>query len=75
MIREATHEDIHRLVEIDQEAYGEYGADNQYFKKKFQFFPQGILVVEEHGEVTGFTVIEFLEANQLPPNFSDFKPA
>jgi hypothetical protein len=75
LVRQATQNDIGRLVEIDKAAYGEYGADNRYFQDKFQFFPQGILVVEEDKKITGFTVIEFLEADQIPRDFSDFNPA
>lgn len=73
IIRQATRNDINRLVEIDREAYGKYGAENQYFEEKFQFFPQGILLVEEDGKATGFTVMELLEANQIPKDFSDLK--
>lgn len=73
-IRQANHNDIHQLVEIDQKAYGEYGADNRYFEEKFQSFPQGILVAEEDGKVTGFTVLEFLNEEKMPKDFTDFRP-
>ena len=74
-IRPATRYDIDRLVAIDRIAYGKHGANNQYFQNKFQAFPQGILVVEKNGLVTGFTVIELLNAGQTPKDFTDFKPA
>ena len=41
--------------------------------KYFSTFPEGVLVVEENGEVTGFTVIEILEKNKTPKGFSDLK--
>lgn len=73
-IRQSTHNDIDRLVEIDRATYGIFGADKKYFDDKFQSFPQGILVVEENGNITGFTVIELLNSNQMPKDFTDFKP-
>lgn len=73
-VRQATQDDIPALVSIDQAAYGTHGADKAYFKSKFKSFPQGILVVEEDGKVTGFTVIELLDKNELPQDFGEFKP-
>ena len=73
-IRQANHNDIDRLVEIDQTTYGKFGADQKYFENKFRSFPQGILVVEENDNITGFTVIELLNTDQTPKDFEDFKP-
>lgn len=73
-IRAATLDDIPRLCQIDQAAYGQYGEDEAYFRHKFQSFPEGILVMEEERKVTGFAVVELLKANELPSDFCDFEP-
>jgi len=72
-IRQATIIDLDRLVEIDRKAYGEYGENKQYFIKKFNIFPKGILVVENKEEITGFIVFEIMGKNAIPADFGDVK--
>ena len=65
--------DINTLVEIDRLSYGDYGADLDYFKKRLQEFPTGVLVVENEEKITGFAVFEKLTKDQIPEHFSDLK--
>ena len=74
-IRFAEYKDIETLVQIDQNAYGQYGASFHYFEEKLSASHTCVLVVEENEKVTGFTVVEFLNADDLPRNFTDFYPA
>ena len=72
-IRQAKLSDVEMLVEIDQKAFGETGATREYFMERLSVFPQGVLVVEESGKVTGFSVIAIMEKNAVPPSFSSLK--
>ncbi len=72
-IRRANLNDIKRLVEIDREAYGETGATKEYFVQKISEFPEGVLVVEDSGKVTGFVVFEVYGKNDIPRDFCDMK--
>ncbi|MBI2972026.1 MAG: hypothetical protein HYY37_06400 [Candidatus Aenigmarchaeota archaeon] len=68
-VRQATEHDVSKLVELDKEAYGAYGADARYFSRKMASFPQGILVAETDKAITGFVVFELLGENDVPEDF------
>src|SRR3989344_2773874 len=68
-IRKATEKDIPQLVKIDHDAYGEYGADNNYFNRKLNSYNASILVVEEKDKLTGFIVFEVMEKDEIPEDF------
>jgi hypothetical protein len=72
-IRAASADDLNEMVKVDKKAYGKYGANKKYFAKKLKTFPEGILVVEENGIITGFTVLEILDKNEIPEDFCDMK--
>lgn len=72
-VREANHQDITKLVALDRKAYGEYGSSKEYFRKKMGCDNTKIIVAEKNGEISGFAVIETLEKNEIPEDFSDFK--
>jgi len=72
-IRHAKEKDLVRLVEVDKEAYGEYGSNKQYFSKKLNLFPRGVLVIENKRTVTGFIVFETMNKNDMPENFCDME--
>lgn len=72
-IRQATENDLDRMVEVDRESYGEYGANKEYFARKLASFPKGILVVEAKGKITGFIVFEIMKKDDVPENFCDMK--
>ena len=69
-IRNATHIDIPRLVEIDQKAYENHGAKRDYFLERLKVFPQGVLVVEDTHGVSGFAVLELVESDGIPVHFT-----
>lgn len=71
IIRQATVNDLDRMVVIDKKAYGKYGASKKYIAKKMTVFPEGVLVVKDGRHITGFTVCEFLEKDALPGDFAD----
>jgi len=73
IIRPANLNDIKRLVEINQEAYGDTGADKDYFIRKLSEFPEGILVVERGDSVTGFIVFEIYDKKDVPRDFNKIK--
>ncbi len=64
-------EDIRRLAEIDKKSYGESGATIEYFMENISRFPEGVLVVEEEGIITGFMVFEIYQPHEKPKNFPD----
>jgi len=70
-IRQATKNDFDKLVELDRKAYGDYGASKKYFAKKFEQFPQGMLVVEDGDQVTGLVFFEIIEKGKLPEDFAE----
>lgn len=72
-IRQATVKDIDRLVEIDREAYGETGGSKDYFAKKLKSFPQGVLVVEDKGKVTGVIIFEVMDKKDVLEDFRDMR--
>lgn len=55
-IRDGQLYDIPTLVALDRAAYGSYGADEGYFRQKFQSPEARIIVSETDGQVTGFVV-------------------
>ncbi|MDP1722260.1 MAG: hypothetical protein Q8L37_03545 [Candidatus Gottesmanbacteria bacterium] len=71
MIREASHQDIPRLVALDRASYGDYGADQRYFQKKFTSPNTSILIAQSGGRITGFVVFEVMKPGQQLENFSD----
>jgi ribosomal protein S18 acetylase RimI-like enzyme len=72
-IRRATENDLDVMVEVDKKAYGKYGSDKEYFSKKLKSFPEGILVVEGKGKITGFVVLEILNKDDVQEDFCDMK--
>lgn len=72
-IRKARSQDISQLVSIDKAAYGDYGADESYFKQKLASPNTWILVVEEKEKITGFAVIELMKKDQIPADFVDLR--
>jgi len=70
-IRNANNNDIPQLVVIDGNAYGNYGADEKYFKKKLTSPNTKILVVINQGKITGFAVFEILKKDEIPSDFTD----
>jgi hypothetical protein len=72
-IRNATENDLDSMVEVDKKAYEEYGTDKEYFSKKLKSFPEGILVAEDKGKITGFVVLEVLNKDDVPEDFCDMK--
>jgi ribosomal protein S18 acetylase RimI-like enzyme len=72
-IRRATEKDLDRLVEVDKEAYGKYGSNKEYFFKKLNSSPKGILVVEDETGVTGFMIFEIMNKNDTPEYFCDIE--
>lgn len=71
IIREGRSHDIPRLVTLDRTAYGDFGADENYFRKKFHSPSAKIIVTESDGKVTGFVVFEVMEPGQQLDGFSD----
>lgn len=72
-IRIARNNDIPDLVSIDRQAYGKHGADEKYFSQKFSSLDTRILTVENNGKITGFTVFEILNKDEIPNDFTDLK--
>jgi ribosomal protein S18 acetylase RimI-like enzyme len=72
-IRHATKNDLDDMIEIDKRAYGDYGSNKEYFTKKLNSFPKGILVVENKGKITGFIIFEIMNKNDIPEDFCDMK--
>lgn len=72
-IRGGQLKDILQLVEIDRKAYREYGENEEYFRRKLASPNTKVLVVEANGKVTGFTVFEMMEPDQIPENFSNLE--
>ncbi|MCX6775429.1 MAG: hypothetical protein NT130_01085 [Candidatus Micrarchaeota archaeon] len=72
-IRHATEDDLEEMVRVDRKAYGEYGASKKLLFKKLSAFPQGLLVAEDKGRITGFTVFEIMEKDDVPESFCDMK--
>lgn len=68
-IRQATKRDIDTISRIDKFAYGKYGGSTDYFAKKLSAFPEGMLVAEENGKVTGAVMFEALEKDGIPEDF------
>jgi len=62
---------IEALVKIDKEHYKEFGANADYFRRKFSTENARILVVLENGQPTGFCVFEVMEPNQPLEDFSN----
>ncbi len=60
---------ITALVAIDRAHYGEYGANEEYFRKKLSSDNARVLVVEESGKPTGFCVVEFMNPGQSIDGF------
>jgi ribosomal protein S18 acetylase RimI-like enzyme len=72
-IRVATVNDLDDMIEVDKKAYRDYGASREYLSKKLKSFPEGILVVEDKEEVTGFVVLEIMNKDEVPEDFCDMK--
>jgi len=72
-IRYATKNDLDAMVEVDRKAYGEYGANKEYFVKKMTSLSKGILVVEEGKRITGFIVFEIMNKDDIPEDFCDMR--
>ena len=72
-IRHATRNDLDNMIKIDKHAYGDYGSNEEYFAKKLNSFPKGVLVVEDKGKITGFTIFEIINKNDMPEDFCDMK--
>src|SRR3990170_5903509 len=72
-IRKIRINDIPQLVIMDRQAYGNYGADEEFFRKKLLSPNAKILIVENAGKITGFTVFEILKQNEIPKDFSDLE--
>lgn len=70
-IRQATENDFERLVELDRKSYGDYGSNKEYFARKFKQFPEGMVVVEKNGQLTGLVFFEIIEKSKLPDEFED----
>ncbi len=72
-IREATKDDLDQMVTVDVKAYSKYGCTKEYFSDKLSSFPGGVLVVEENGNITGFTILEKMKKDGVPQDFRDLK--
>jgi ribosomal protein S18 acetylase RimI-like enzyme len=72
-VRQATSEDLSRMVKIDRDAYGDYGASKDYFAKKLESPLGGVLVAESNGQVVGFVVFELLSKEDVPEDFCDMR--
>ena len=72
-IKKMQLDNIPQLVVMDHNAYGQYGADEEYFRKKLTSPKTKILIAEKEGLITGFTVFEMMEQDEMPKNFSDLK--
>lgn len=73
MIKIALRSDIPQLVALDRKAYSRYGADKDYFMKRFSAKNTKILKVENEDRVIGFTVFELLNKDEIPSDFVDLK--
>ncbi len=71
MIREAKNSDIAAMIALDRQSYGEFGETQRFFDEKLSAFPQGLVVVEEAGAITGFAIFEKLDKTGAPKNFSE----
>jgi hypothetical protein len=71
VIRQAGLNDVSRLVEIDKAAYGETGGTEGYFRSKISSFPEGVIVAEDKGIVTGFVVFEVYKDKEVPADFCE----
>ena len=69
-IRETKESDISSLVVLDRIAYDNYGADEKYFRQKFNSANTRILTVLDKGKITGFAVVERLREDEIPPDFT-----
>ena len=72
-IRQASSDDIAALVEIDRKSFGETGATKEFFLERLSLFPQGVLVSQEQGRITGFSIITLIEKDEIPLSFSSLK--
>ncbi|NYZ75692.1 hypothetical protein H0N98_00375 [Candidatus Micrarchaeota archaeon] len=72
-IRHATQNDLEEMARVDRKAYGAYGANKKLLFKKLLAFPQGVLVIEDKGKITGFTVFEVMNKDDVPEDFCDMK--
>lgn len=70
MIHEAHSRDIPLLVGLDRAAYGNYGANERYFRQKIASPNAKVVVAESDGRVTGFVVFEIMEPGQALDGFS-----
>ena len=70
-IRQAQPNDVPRLVKMDKKAYGTYGANEKYFRKKLGLQNTKVLVAENDTSLEGFVVFETLEQDQIPEDFRD----
>ena len=71
LMRQIKIQDIPQLVELDKKAYGQYGADEKYFRQKLNSQKTKILVIENKKQLTGFVVFEFMKENEIPKDFTD----
>ena len=63
--------DIPRLVELDNDAYGVHGANEKYFTEKLKKFRNGIFVCEQNKEITGFIAVYVLEEKEISNDFCE----
>lgn len=73
MIRELSPQDIPHLVALDHASYGDYGADEKYFREKMSSQNTKIIITETNGNIIGFVVFEVVEPDQELKDFSDLK--
>lgn len=71
-IRSATLEDTDKIVEIDRECFGEYGASKNLVIEKMKKFPGCAAIGFDNDKCIGFFIFEILEVDEKPKEFTDF---
>lgn len=67
-IRRCTEDDLEKLIEIDEKAYGKYGARDYLSKRVLP--PYIGLVTQNEKMVTGFVIFNVIEKGEVPEGFS-----
>lgn len=73
--RDGYTSDIPKLIALDKQSYGKFGANEDYFKEKLTSPTSQVLIQEQNNSIIGFAVFEIMQHGQPIPDFKKLKIA
>jgi len=68
--RRATLSDVKRLVALEEDVWGENGADEEKIVSRINIFPAGNIIAEYDGDIVGYVSFQYVDDVVNMPNFT-----